>query len=67
MNQNDQKESMAIKGQVAIVTGGGTGVGQAVAIALAEAVEQGRIKKGHVLGLAALGAGFTWGGVIVRI
>jgi len=38
-----------------------------IPIALAEAMEEGKIKKGHLLGFSALGAGFTWGGAIVRI
>jgi len=38
-----------------------------IPIALAEAVEEGKIKKGDLLGLSALGAGFTWGGAIVRL
>ena len=38
-----------------------------IPIALAEAVETGKIKKGNLLGFSALGAGFTWGGAIVRL
>lgn len=38
-----------------------------IPIALAEAIEEGKIKKGHLLGFSALGAGFTWGGAIVRL
>jgi 3-oxoacyl-[acyl-carrier-protein] synthase III len=38
-----------------------------IPIALAEAVEEGRIKKGHLIGVSALGAGFTWGGAIFRL
>jgi len=38
-----------------------------IPIALAEAIEQGKIKKGHLLGFSALGAGFTWGGAVVRL
>ena len=38
-----------------------------IPIALAEAVEQGKIKKGHLIGFSALGAGFTWGGAVVRM
>ncbi len=38
-----------------------------IPIALAEAMEQGRIKKGMLLGLSAMGAGFTWGASVVRL
>lgn len=38
-----------------------------IPIALAEAMEQGKIKKGMLLGLSAMGAGFTWGAAIVRL
>jgi len=38
-----------------------------IPIALAEAIEQGKIKKGHLLGFSALGAGFTWGAAVVRL
>ncbi|MBN2753235.1 MAG: ketoacyl-ACP synthase III [Candidatus Goldbacteria bacterium] len=38
-----------------------------IPIALAEAVEEGKIKKGDLLGFSALGAGFTWGGAVVRL
>lgn len=37
-----------------------------IPIALDEAVEQGRLKPGHVLALAAFGAGFTWGAATLR-
>jgi 3-oxoacyl-[acyl-carrier-protein] synthase-3 len=35
-------------------------------IALTEAVEQGRVKEGDLLVLAAFGSGFTWGSVVIR-
>jgi len=35
-------------------------------IGLAEAVEQGRIKKGSIVVLTAFGAGFTWGATVIR-
>ncbi|MCE5299651.1 MAG: 3-oxoacyl-ACP synthase, partial [Spirochaetia bacterium] len=38
-----------------------------IPIALAEEIEAGRIKKGNILGLSAFGAGFTWGGAVVRL
>lgn len=38
-----------------------------IPIALAEAMEQGKIKKGMLLGLSAMGAGFTWGAAVVRL
>lgn len=38
-----------------------------IPIALAEAMEQGKIKKGMLLGLSAMGAGFTWGAAILRL
>ena len=37
-----------------------------IAIALAEAVEQKRIKENDLLLLAAFGSGFTWGSVVIR-
>ncbi len=38
-----------------------------IPIALSEAIMEGRIKKGNLLGFSALGAGFTWGGAVVRL
>jgi 3-oxoacyl-[acyl-carrier-protein] synthase-3 len=37
-----------------------------IPLALAEAVEQGRVKKGSLILLVAFGAGFTWGSTVVR-
>jgi 3-oxoacyl-[acyl-carrier-protein] synthase III len=37
-----------------------------IPIALTEAWEQGKIKKGDLIVLAAFGSGFTWGSVIIR-
>jgi 3-oxoacyl-[acyl-carrier-protein] synthase-3 len=37
-----------------------------VPLALAEAVGDGRIKKGQLLLLEAMGGGFTWGAALVR-
>jgi 3-oxoacyl-[acyl-carrier-protein] synthase-3 len=37
-----------------------------IPIALDEALQQGRIKRGDLLLMVAFGAGFTWGGVLVR-
>ena len=37
-----------------------------IPICLDEAVEVGRIKEGHLILLAAFGAGFTWGSMLIR-
>lgn len=37
-----------------------------IPIALAEAVETGRLEKGMLIGMVAFGAGFTWGAALVR-
>jgi 3-oxoacyl-[acyl-carrier-protein] synthase-3 len=37
-----------------------------IPIALTEAWEQGKIKSGDLVVLAAFGSGFTWGSVIIR-
>lgn len=38
-----------------------------IPLALSENTESGRIKKGDLLVLTAMGAGFTWGGAVVRL
>ena len=38
-----------------------------IGIALAEAVEQGRVKENDLLVLAAFGSGFTWGSVVIKM
>jgi 3-oxoacyl-[acyl-carrier-protein] synthase-3 len=38
-----------------------------VPLALAEAVDDGRIKPGHLVLLEAMGGGFTWGAALVRM
>lgn len=38
-----------------------------IPIALAEAMEQGKIKKGSVVAMSAFGAGLTWGAAIIKI
>lgn len=38
-----------------------------IPIALTEAIEAGRLDKGGLLGLAAFGAGFTWGAAVLRM
>ena len=37
-----------------------------IPLALDEAVEQGRLKRGDLLAMTAFGAGFTWGAAVVR-
>ncbi len=36
-------------------------------IGLDEAISEGRVKQGSLVGLVAFGGGFTWGCVIVRL
>lgn len=38
-----------------------------IPLALSETLESGKIKKGDLVVLSAMGAGFTWGGALVRI
>lgn len=38
-----------------------------IPLALSECMESGQIKKGDLVVLTAMGAGFTWGGALVRI
>lgn len=38
-----------------------------IPLALSESVENGKVKKGDLILMAAMGAGFTWGGALVRI
>lgn len=38
-----------------------------IPLALSESIENGRIKKGDLVVLTAMGAGFTWGGALIRI
>ena len=38
-----------------------------IPVALSEEISAGRIKKGDLVALSAMGAGFTWGGALIRI
>jgi 3-oxoacyl-[acyl-carrier-protein] synthase-3 len=38
-----------------------------IPLALDEAMEKGKIKQGDTVLMVAFGAGFTWGGVLVRM
>lgn len=44
----------------------GNTTGASIPIALSEAVEQGHVKRGDIVCLAAFGAGFTWGSALLR-
>jgi 3-oxoacyl-[acyl-carrier-protein] synthase-3 len=37
-----------------------------IPIAMAEAIESGRLREGMIAGLVAFGAGFTWGAALIR-
>jgi 3-oxoacyl-[acyl-carrier-protein] synthase-3 len=43
----------------------GNTTGASIAIALSEAVDEGAVKRGDTVCLAAFGAGFTWGAVLL--
>lgn len=38
-----------------------------IPLALSESIQSGKLKKGNLVVLTAMGAGFTWGGVLLRI
>lgn len=38
-----------------------------IPLALAESFELGKIKKGDVVAISSMGAGFTWGGMVIRV
>lgn len=38
-----------------------------IPLALGESFSQGKFKKGDVIAISAMGAGFTWGGMVIRI
>ena len=38
-----------------------------IPLALSENLESGKIKKGDLIVITAMGAGFTWGGAIIRL
>ncbi|HPD18838.1 MAG TPA: beta-ketoacyl-ACP synthase III [Candidatus Goldiibacteriota bacterium] len=38
-----------------------------IPMALAEAMEMGKIKKGMLIGISVLGAGFTWGAAVIKL
>lgn len=38
-----------------------------IPLALAESCESGKLKKGDVVAISSMGAGFTWGGLVIRI
>lgn len=38
-----------------------------IPLALAESCENGKLKKGDVVAISSMGAGFTWGGLVIRI
>ena len=38
-----------------------------IPLALAESIESGKVKKGDLVAFSSMGAGFTWGGMVIRI
>ena len=52
--------------RAALVTGAAQRIGRTIALALAEAVGDGRIQPGHLVLMEALGGGLTWGASVAR-
>jgi 3-oxoacyl-[acyl-carrier-protein] synthase III len=61
-----KKLGMGMDKVVATVERHGNTSAASIPLALCEAVKDGRIKKGHLLLMEALGAGLTWGAALVR-
>ena len=49
------------------IAGHGNTSAASIPLALSEKVNDGTIKKGDVIVMTAMGAGFTWGGAVVRL
>ncbi len=49
------------------IAGHGNTSAASIPLALSEKMEDGTIKKGDLVVLTSMGAGFTWGGIVVRI
>lgn len=49
------------------ITNHGNTSAASIPLALSENMEQGKIKKGDLVVMTSMGAGFTWGGALVRI
>ena len=64
-----EQAAAEIKDGMIIGTSGFTPAGypKAIPLALAEAVEQKKVKKGDVVAISSMGAGFTWGGLVIRL
>ncbi len=61
-----KKLAMSIDRVVVTVDRHGNTSAASIPLALSTAVKDGRIKKGHLLLLEAMGGGFTWGSALVR-
>ncbi len=49
------------------ITNNGNTSAASIPLALSQNIANGTIKKGDIIALTAMGAGFTWGGAIIRI
>lgn len=67
INGVGQKMELPEEKVIVTVTNHGNTSAASIPLALSENFENGKIKKGDLAVLTAMGAGFTWGGAIVRI
>lgn len=62
-----QKLGLPEEKVIVTVTNHGNTSAASIPLAISESFENGKLKKGDLVVLTAMGAGFTWGGILVRI
>lgn len=66
INGVGQKLGLSEEKVVVTVNNHGNTSAASIPLAISESFESGKIKKGDLVVLTAMGAGFTWGGVLIR-
>ena len=67
INGVGQKLGLPEEKVVVTVNNHGNTSAASIPLAISESFESGKIKKGDLVILTAMGAGFTWGGAIIRL
>lgn len=62
-----QKLNLPEEKVIVTVNNHGNTSAASIPLALSESIESGKIKKGDLVVLTAMGAGFTWGGALIRL